>query len=190
LPNALNKFTHTHTHTHTIRVHAQKKKKPNFQIIPRGLSGGMVDLFSCESPSLEMNFCYPSLNLSCGYFPEKAQTPLIPGGVSHTFTLLPEPERHGFTPNRVIRGSLGGDQSPLLPPKAGLNLNLGSYQSDGRCIPPLTGSCALPGSTVHPRPSPQLAGLTNPSLGSNCPLVPDGNTSPGGPGDAPWQQGR
>jgi hypothetical protein len=35
----------------------------------------MMHLFSCESPSLELNFCYPSLNLSCGYFLGKAQPP-------------------------------------------------------------------------------------------------------------------
>jgi hypothetical protein len=106
---------------------------------------------------LELNFCYPSLNLGCGYFLGKAQQPpppqvlkvscilpkvlsfylccypswstllvrkrsrcstsLIPGGVSHTFTLLPKPERPGFTPDRISWGSLGGDQAPLLPPK-------------------------------------------------------------------------
>jgi hypothetical protein len=39
--------THTHTHalthrhTHTIRVPSQKRE--NFEIIPRGPSGGMVD---------------------------------------------------------------------------------------------------------------------------------------------------
>jgi hypothetical protein len=48
-----------------------------------------------------------------------------------TSTPLPKPERHGFTPKKGTTWvSLGGDQSPLLPPEAGLNLNLGSYQSD------------------------------------------------------------
>jgi hypothetical protein len=49
-----------------------------------------------------------------------------------TFIPLPEPERHDFIPQ--IFGyqdvPLGGDQDPLLHPGAGLNLNLGSYQSD------------------------------------------------------------
>jgi hypothetical protein len=35
----------------------------------------MMHLFSCESPSLEMNFCYPYLNLSCGCFPGRAKAP-------------------------------------------------------------------------------------------------------------------
>jgi hypothetical protein len=39
------------------------------------------------------------------------------GGVLHTFALLPKPNRSSFTPGRVIWGSLGGDQSPLLPLK-------------------------------------------------------------------------
>jgi hypothetical protein len=46
----------------------------------------MMHLFSCESPSLELNFCYSSLNLSCGYFLGKAH-PLFPvpssGGSLH-----------------------------------------------------------------------------------------------------------
>jgi hypothetical protein len=47
----------------------------------------------------------------------KNSTSLIPGGISHTFALLPKPERPGFTPDSVTRGSLRGDQSPLLLPK-------------------------------------------------------------------------
>jgi hypothetical protein len=35
----------------------------------------MMHLFSCESPSLELNFWHLSLNLSCGLFPEKSSTP-------------------------------------------------------------------------------------------------------------------
>jgi hypothetical protein len=49
--------------------------------------------------------------------PSRYSTFLIPGGVSHTFDLFPKPEIPGFTPDRVIQGSLGGDQSPLLTPK-------------------------------------------------------------------------
>jgi hypothetical protein len=44
---------------------------------------------------------------------------------------LPEPERYGFTHKKgVTQVSLGVDQTPLLPPEAGLNSNPGSYQSD------------------------------------------------------------
>jgi hypothetical protein len=52
------------------------KKKKNFYIISKGLFHGMVDmlLFSCKSFSLELNFCYQSFNLSCGYFLGKAQS--------------------------------------------------------------------------------------------------------------------
>jgi hypothetical protein len=59
--------------------------------------------------------------------------------LSHTLTQhristpLPEPERHGFTHKKgITRLSLGVDQTSLLPPEAGLNANLGSYQSDER----------------------------------------------------------
>jgi hypothetical protein len=69
---------------------------------------------------------------------------------------------------------VGGDQSPLLPPEAGLNLNPGSYQSDRQCSPSLAGSCASPGSVVHLRPSPHLAERSSPSSGSSCLLAPDG----------------
>jgi hypothetical protein len=37
-----------------------------------------MHLFSCEYTSLELNFCYPSLNLGCGYFLGKAQHPRTP----------------------------------------------------------------------------------------------------------------
>jgi hypothetical protein len=49
--------------------------------------------------------------------PSRCSTSLIPRGVSHTFAPFPKPERPSFTPDRVTRGSLGGDQAPLLPPK-------------------------------------------------------------------------
>jgi hypothetical protein len=48
-----------------------------------------------------------------------------------TSTLLPEPERHGFTPKDIYYSVLlGVDRTPFLPPEAGLNSNLGFYQSD------------------------------------------------------------
>jgi hypothetical protein len=49
--------------------------------------------------------------------PGRCSTSLIPGGDLQTFSQLPNPERPGFTPDRVTWGSLGGDQFPLLPPK-------------------------------------------------------------------------
>jgi hypothetical protein len=51
----------------------------------------------------------------------------------------------------VTQVSLGVDQTPSLPPKAGLNLNLGSYQSDewGSQV----GSWAFLGSFVWPNPT-------------------------------------
>jgi hypothetical protein len=39
-------------------------------------------LFSCESPFLELNFCYSSLNLGCVYFPRKRLSPYT-GGFLH-----------------------------------------------------------------------------------------------------------
>jgi hypothetical protein len=157
--------------THTIRVHAQKNLfKPQPEGYP--VEWWMMHLFFCESTSLELNFCYSSLDLSCGYFQGWAQTtpdpPCTGGflhftqsafflfvlflilvylagektqkvfnlptsrGVSHTFALLPKPKRPGFTPDIAIQGSLGGDRSPLLPPKSP-----GSYQSEEQCSPPL-----------------------------------------------------
>jgi hypothetical protein len=59
---------------------------------------------------------------------------------------------------------LGGDQAPLLPPGASLNLNQGSYQSDQQCSPRLASSYTSLGSVVHLRPSPWLAGRMNPPL--------------------------
>jgi hypothetical protein len=69
-------FKQIHTHTHKIRVHFQKK--PNiFKPYPEGclVEWWMIHLFSCESPSLKLNFCYLSFNLSYSYFPGKAQHP-------------------------------------------------------------------------------------------------------------------
>jgi hypothetical protein len=64
-----------------------------------------------------------------------------------TFTLLPEPERHGFIPKGGYSGvSLGVDQTYLLPPEAGLNSNLGSYQSYEQGSQ--DGSQTFPGSFV------------------------------------------
>jgi hypothetical protein len=74
----------------------------------------------------------------------KSSTSLIPGGVSHTFAPLLS-LRDPVSPQiGSLGGSLGGDQSLLLPPEAGLNLNLGSYQSDE--LGSQVGSQAFPGS--------------------------------------------
>jgi hypothetical protein len=64
---------------------------------------------------------------------------------------------------------------PLLPPQAGLNLNLGSHQSDEHCSQ--VDSCASLGSIVQPRPSPRLAWGMNPPTGSSCPLACGGISS-------------
>jgi hypothetical protein len=37
----------------------------------------MMHLFSYDSPSLELNFCYPFLNLGCICFPRKSSTPPV-----------------------------------------------------------------------------------------------------------------
>jgi hypothetical protein len=37
----------------------------------------MMHLFSCQSPSLELNFCCPSLNFICGYFPRNSTPPVL-----------------------------------------------------------------------------------------------------------------
>jgi hypothetical protein len=61
--------------------------------------------------------CSPSWFILLVRKPGRCSTSLIPRGVSHTFTLLPKPERHHFTPYGITWESLGGDQAPLLPPK-------------------------------------------------------------------------
>jgi hypothetical protein len=104
------------------------------------------------------------------------------GCISHTVTehststLLPEPERHEFTPKGSYQSvSLGVDQTPLLRPEAGLNSNLGSYQSDGRRSPHwflhLTGS------------------IVSEALTLTCLLASDGTTSPSGLGTHPSNKG-
>jgi hypothetical protein len=105
----------------------------------------MRHLFSCESPSLELSFCHSSLNLGCGYLPGKAQTlPLQLSQVSHTLShstvLLPRSLnlRDRVSPQKAVTSSLWEtDQSPLLPLEAGLNSNLGSYQSESSASLPL-----------------------------------------------------
>jgi hypothetical protein len=87
---------------------------------------------------------YP-LTLVVAISQEKLNLPNTQSCLTHCCP-LPKPERPSFFSVRVTWGSLGGDHSPLLPPKAGLNSNLGSYQSDEQCSPPLTGCCASPGS--------------------------------------------
>jgi hypothetical protein len=120
----------------------------------------------------------------------KLNSPLTHRGVLHIFALLPEPERHGFTPKGGYLWCLGGDQSPLLPPETGLNLNPVSYHSDKRCFPPLIGSCASPEDLLC------IQGLRPNSLGWWVPpLYPTVlwhlvGSSPSGQGDAPWWQGR
>jgi hypothetical protein len=48
---------------------------------------------------------------------EKTQKMLNLPNSWRNFALLPKLERPDFIPDRVTRGSLKGDQSPLLPPK-------------------------------------------------------------------------
>jgi hypothetical protein len=70
--------------------------------------------------SLEMNFCYPSLNLDCGYFPGKVQPPPILGGVSHTLALLPKPERQVSPQTGLLGGLWEVIRLPFCLPKADL----------------------------------------------------------------------
>jgi hypothetical protein len=69
--------------------------------------------------SFYLCFC-PSWSIFLVKKPSRCSTSLISGGVSHTFAPLPKPERPSFTPDRVIRGSLGGGQFPFCLLKAGL----------------------------------------------------------------------
>jgi hypothetical protein len=84
---------------------------------------------------------FPILVYLAGERTGRCFTSLIPRGVSHTFTLLPKPERHIFTPGKVTQGSLGGDQAPLLLPKGRPIIRTRIYQSDGQ------------GSQLVPEPS-------------------------------------
>jgi hypothetical protein len=90
----------------------------------------------------------------------------------------------------VTRVSLGVDQTPSLPPEAGLNLNLGSYQSDEQGSQ--VGSCAFPGSFVQPELT-SSACWERDSLSldqhSPDPVVPGRGSPPGGPGMLSWPQG-
>jgi hypothetical protein len=108
-----------------------------------------------------------------------------------TSTPLPEPETHGFTSKMAVTRMSHWEviNLPLLPPEAGLNSNLDSYQSDERCAPPLAGSCASLGSVVHPRPSPQPTGKMNPPFGSSCPLALGGVSSQQSRGMHPRDKG-
>jgi hypothetical protein len=62
---------------------------------------------------------------------------------THSLNLI-----HGFTPKRELLSAWTTPlhQTPLLPPKASLNSNPGSYQSDEQGSQ--VGSQALPGSFV------------------------------------------
>jgi hypothetical protein len=53
LPNALNKLTHTHK---KIRVHSEKRKSFKLYLEGSQVEWWMMHPFSCESPSLELNF--------------------------------------------------------------------------------------------------------------------------------------
>jgi hypothetical protein len=91
--------------------------------------------------------------------------------LSHTLTqhstptLLPE-QRDTVSPQKVVArvSLLGVDQTPLLPPKAGLNLNPGSYQSDEQGSKlvlesfqvPLCNQNSPPRFTRRETPSPQI----------------------------------
>jgi hypothetical protein len=80
----------------------------------------------------------------------------------------------------VTQVSLGVDQIPLLPPEAGLNLNLGPYQSDkwGSQV----GSQAFPSSFVQP----ELASMAcwergSLSLDQHGPVAPGRSSPTSGP---------
>jgi hypothetical protein len=188
----------------------------------------IIHLFSCESPSLELNFCYLFINLGCGFFPGKAQltppilevscilpkvlsfylccfsswsillmrkpsrcsTSLIPRGVSHTFAPFPKPERPSFTPDRVTRGSLGGDQAPLLPLK-------GRFIIQTRILTSLMNGDPLPSLVPMPHQVPScIQGLHPNSLGGCTPPLEQTvhwylvGLPPNGRGDTTQQQGR
>jgi hypothetical protein len=49
-------------------MHSQKKEKLKLYPEDYPVEWWMMQLFSCESPSLDLNFCYLSLNLTCSYF--------------------------------------------------------------------------------------------------------------------------
>jgi hypothetical protein len=74
-----------------------------FCILPKVLS-----LYMC---------CSPLWSILLVRKPDRRSTSLIPWGVSHTFVLLPKPERHSFIPDRVTRVSAGRWSASLLPLK-------------------------------------------------------------------------
>jgi hypothetical protein len=64
------------------------------------------------------------------------------------FHPTPWTQKTQFHPQKAVtRMSLRVDQTPLLPPEAGLNLNLDSYQCNEQCFQ--FGSRAFPGSFVQ-----------------------------------------
>jgi hypothetical protein len=79
-----------------------------------------------------------------------------------TSTPLPETASHSFTPKQaLLRCLLRVDQTPLLPPEAGLNLNPVSYQSDEQGSQ--VGSQVFPRSFVQPVLPPWLTRREAPS---------------------------
>jgi hypothetical protein len=82
--------------------------------------------------------------------------------LTHHSTSTPFPEPHVVSPaKRTLFGCLlRVDQTPLLPPETGLNLNLGSYQSDEWASQIY--SQAFSGSSVQP----ELASLAHWERGS------------------------
>jgi hypothetical protein len=148
----------------------------------------MTHLFSCESSSLELNFCYPSLNLSCGYFLGKAQTPINSQGCLTHFCPAPWTWETWFYPKRWLlvvsrRWSVSSSASWGRP-----EFELGFLPVWQAVLPFLHCFLCLMGSIVHPGPSPWLTGRMNPSSGSSCQLPPGGIFSRWS-GDAPrWQE--
>jgi hypothetical protein len=130
----------------------------------------VLEVFFCILPK-DLSFyfcCSPSWSILLVRKPGRCLTSLTPGGVSHTFAPLPKPERHTFTLDRVTRGSLGGDHSPLLPPTGRIIIQ--------NCV--LT---SVVGGAPNWFPSllqvPLLSGVpgeASPSIGSTGPLVPGG----------------
>jgi hypothetical protein len=116
--------------------------------------------------------CFSSWSILLVRKPGRCSTSLISRGVSHTFTLLPKPERLGFTPDYPrLRGGLGGAQSPLLPPKGRPIIRTGVLT----CLASSAPLCLL---VPAPRQvsgaseafTPTHLGRMSPSSGSTCPL--------------------
>jgi hypothetical protein len=136
----------------------------------------MMHLSSCEFHSLELKFCYPSLNLGCGYFLGKAQNPLIHRGVSHTLPWTPWTWETGFHLRQGYLGVTGRwSGSPSASQRQVYYFNPGSYQSDRQ------GSQLVPKpsleSFVQPRLALQCTERESPSIGWTGLLVLGGTLS-------------